>query len=301
MTETRELDSLPGLGGAYAKALRGGVLSAVPLPPGAGKLPGLGSSSGGGLPDVELLLADVELDREHLSRYQDVCGFRVDDRLPVTYLHVVAFPMAMSLMTDGDFPFPLLGMVHIANRISTSRQLSVEARPTFRVSCADLRDHDKGQQFDVVTEATVDGEAVWTGRSTYLRRGGGSGGSGEKKSKDSEAPERPVATWSVPGNIGQRYGAVSGDRNPIHMHPLSARLFGFPKAIAHGMWTAAHGLASFEARLPEALTFDVKFGKPLLIPSKVDFAASSTDDGWRFTVRDRKSGAPHVTGSTTAS
>ncbi|NEA19599.1 MaoC/PaaZ C-terminal domain-containing protein, partial [Streptomyces halstedii] len=55
-----------------------------------------------------------------------------------------------------------------------------------------------------------------------------------------------VAEWRLPGDLGRRYGAVSGDRNPIHLHPLTARLFGFPRHIAHGMWTVARCLAEAE-------------------------------------------------------
>ncbi|SCD77380.1 MaoC like domain-containing protein, partial [Streptomyces sp. DpondAA-D4] len=55
-----------------------------------------------------------------------------------------------------------------------------------------------------------------------------------------------VAEWRLPGDLGRRYGAVSGDRNPIHLHPLTARLFGFPRHLAHGMWTVARCLAEAE-------------------------------------------------------
>src|SRR5213076_2448555 len=83
----------------------------------------------------------------------------------------------------------------------------------------------------------------------------------------------PNAVWKLPGDIGRRYAAVSGDRNPIHLHPLSARLFGFPRAIAHGMWTKARALAAQEAELPDAYTTSVRFRKPILLPSRVEFGA----------------------------
>ena len=79
--------------------------------------------------------------------------------------------------------------------------------------------------------------------------------------------------------------------NPIHLSPLAARAFGFPRAIAHGMWTAAHALASLDGRLPGALTWDVEFGKPLLLPSTVELRTKRIDDGWALDVR---SGKPHL-------
>ena len=80
----------------------------------------------------------------------------------------------------------------------------------------------------------------------------------------------------MPGDIGRRYAEVSGDRNPIHLHPLTARLFGFPRAIAHGMWTKAHALAAFEGRLPSAFTVDVRFKQPVLLPAKAAFTSWAT-------------------------
>src|SRR5215216_227214 len=98
--EVRELEDAPSLSGLYAKAVAGTVL------------PG-----GDELPERALVLPAVEIDREHLTAYDRVCGFRLGDDLPATYLHVFAFPLAMSLMTDRSFPFSVVGMLHVANRI----------------------------------------------------------------------------------------------------------------------------------------------------------------------------------------
>ena len=79
----------------------------------------------------------------------------------------------------------------------------------------------------------------------------------------------------MPGDIGRRYAAVSGDRNPIHLHGLSARLFGQQGAIAHGMWTKARCLAALQGHLPEAFTVEVAFKLPVRLPAKVAFASWS--------------------------
>ena len=123
-----------------------------------------------------------------------------------------------------------------------------------------------------------------------LRRGGGSG-----SSERSEQPPSPpfVAEWKLPGDLGRRYGGVSGDRNPIHMYGPAAKLFGFPRAIAHGMWTKARCLAALQHRLPDAFTVEVEFRKPILLPGAVAFAAA---DDLRFSVRDAKKGTPHLDG-----
>ena len=108
--DRRELSEAPGLGGSYARAL----LSAVPV---------LGGGGGDEAPDHELALEGVTVDRGHLAAYDRVCGFRLSDALPATYVHVLAFPLALRLMTERAFPLPIVGLVHIENRIVQSRPI----------------------------------------------------------------------------------------------------------------------------------------------------------------------------------
>jgi MaoC like domain len=286
---TQELESPPSLTGLYPRALTGAVTE---LPR---KLPGLRRGGEPQLPDLELLVRDVEVDREHLAEYDHVCGLRVRNELPPTYPHMIAFPLQMKIMTDGSFPFPVMGLVHIENRIEQRRWIRADEKLDFTVRAENLREHDKGLQFDFVADATADGEPVWHSTSTYLRRtgGGGGGGSADKKAE----PPKPAAIWKVPDDIGRRYASVSGDINPIHMHSLSARLFGFPSAIAHGMWLKARCLAALEGRLPDALAVEVAFKLPLLLPAKVAFASWPADGGRDFAVHDARKGKPHLTGS----
>ena len=238
------------------------------------------------LPDRELT-GTVEVDRGHLAAYDRVCGFRLQDELPATYPHVLAFPLAMELLT-GPFPFSPLGLVHVANRIEQRRPLRADERLDLRVWAEDLRPHDRGRQLDVVAEGSVDGEVVWVDRSTYLHREKKSGTSAKG---DRSEPPPAEAVWRLPGDVGRRYARVSGDNNPIHTHPLIAKALGQPGTIAHGMWTKARALAALEAELPDAFTVDVRFKLPLRIPGKATF---STGDG-AFAVHDSR-GGPHLEG-----
>jgi len=285
MTLTR-LDETPRLGRLYAKA----VTSAR-------------GRHGDRLPDITLELLEATIDRDHLASYADVCGFRHTDVLPVTYAHVLAFPLAVSIMVDPSFPFALPGLVHVANRITQKRALRADERLTLRVSASDLREHPRGRQFDMLTEASVDGDPAWTESSTYLRRDPHPalprerGRVNQHELGRENAPSSPSAIWRVPRNIGRRYAAVSGDVNPIHLNPLAARLFGFRRAIAHGMWLKARCLAAFEGRLPDALTAQVEFKSPLLLPSTVRFTSHPQGEGWTFAVAEARSGRPHLSGS----
>ncbi len=286
----RELDSPPGRLRLFARA-------GAAMVPGASKLPFVG---GGGrdVPDLTLVLKDVEIDRDRLANYDRVCGFSLADELPATYPHILAFPLQLSLMTDPSFPFPAIGLVHIYNRITQHRPVRADERLTLQVRATPLRPHPRGRQFSLETEAHVGDELVWEEVSTNLRRGGGTEGAhGPEVPETKDLPQ--TATWRLAGDIGRRYGAVSGDLNPIHMHSLSARLFGFPSAIAHGMWTKARCLAALEPRLPHAFSVEASFRKPILLPATVAFAERPQQDGVLFGVRDPRKGSSHLDGRLT--
>jgi acyl dehydratase len=251
----------------------------------------------GALPDTQLRRSGIEIDRSQLAAYNRVCGFALSDTLPATYPHVLAFPLAIELMAARDFPFGILGLVHVRNAIEHLRPLRANEPLDLLVWAENLAGHPRGRTVDVVAEGSVDGKPVWRDRSTYLQRESG----GTKDSKDRKKPPDPDAVWEVPGDTGRRYASISGDRNPIHLHPLPARLLGQPGAIAHGMWTKARCLAALQGKLPEAFAVEVAFKLPVVLPAKLAFASWRDGDQRRFALHDARSGKPHLTGSVSAS
>src|SRR4051812_46625953 len=161
MTETIELSGPPSLPRLYAHAVLG------PIIPG----------SEADLPDRTLVWKGAAVDPERVASYARVCGFTMRNSAPGTYPHVMAFPLHMCLMTHRRFPFSVLGLVHIANRIDVISPIPVGASLDLSVRAEDLRPHRRGRQFDLVAEAALDGQVAWRGRSTYLSRGGGGKGS----------------------------------------------------------------------------------------------------------------------------
>ena len=287
----RTLTRSPSILPLYARA-------AAPMIPGASLLPGI-PGRGKDIPDLELKLPDVQADAEAVADYAKVCGFSLRGTLPATYAHVLAFPLHMAVMADGGFPFGAVGLVHVENRIVQHRPIALGEKFTLRVHATKLEPHPKGRTFSIVTEARVGREKVWEDFSTMLRRGGGSGdGEAKKETKASANGGAPKAgsEWKVGGDLGRRYASVSGDRNPIHMHALTAKPLGFPRAIAHGMWTKARCLAALEGKLPDAFEVDVSFRRPILLPSRVEFASEQSGDAIAFSVRDAKKGTPHLDG-----
>jgi acyl dehydratase len=298
---SRTLTSVPRILPLYARA-------AAPLLPGASLLPFV-PGGGGEVPELELELSGVRADAAAVAAYARVCGFALRDHLPPTYPQVLAFPLHLAVMADGSFPFGAVGLVHLENRIVQRRPIGLDEELTLRVRPTKLRPHPKGRTFTLETEALAGGEAAWESVSTMLRRGRPSSDAdspaerGETRSSQERGFEvlptgAPAsAEWRLGGDLGRRYAAVSGDRNPIHMHPLTAKPLGFPAAIAHGMWTKARCLGALESRLPDAFSVDVRFRKPILLPGRVEFASSIDEAGEiLFAVRDAERQVPHLDG-----
>jgi len=246
---------------------------------------------------IRLELPGITPDDDHVDAYREVCRFPTRDVLPATYLHVLAFPLHLLLMTDAAFPFAPMGTVHVSNRIEQRRPIALADELDLSVWVEDLRPHRRGRTVTVVSEAAVGGDVAWHDETVLLSRDRSTAvGSAEDVHADlpEGAPSGP-GQWSLPGNLGRRYAAVSGDRNPIHLYDVTAKAFGFRRHIAHGMWTKARCVAELDNRLPETYAVSVAFRKPIELPGRVTFGARQHDDRLDLGVQG-SNGSTHLLG-----
>jgi acyl dehydratase len=183
----------------------------------------------------------------------------------------------MSLMARPDFPLPLPGMVHLANTVTTHRRLDAGEPLTLSVTAGAVRPHRRGRSLDVRLEASVGSELVWECDSVYLSRGRGTEDAPRDDAPPTVPAERVVGRWRLPEDLGRAYASVSGDVNPIHLHPLSARAMGFPRHIAHGMWSYARTLAALGRGSLGPCTSRVWFTAPLFLPSTVELVSERAE------------------------
>ncbi|WP_168703927.1 MaoC family dehydratase [Gordonia paraffinivorans] len=292
MGRTITLPGVPGTAELYGKAV-------------TAMLPGIGKparvEADAPLPDAHYRLDDLRVDPAALQAYCHATGQRFGETLPLTYPFVLQFPVVMKLITSDDFPFGAIGSVHLSNTIERFRPIAVSEPLSIVTHAENLREHRKGILVDVISEISVGSELVTRQTATFLKQQRTSL-SDEPRGPEPKAktPPPPDAILSVDLGRIREYAAASGDRNPIHMANLTAKAFGFPRAIAHGMWSAAAAIANIEAQLPGAVTYDVKFGKPILLPAKVNLYTRRIDDegGFDIAIRDRKKGFPHLTATT---
>lgn len=257
---------------------------------------------GRSVPHIEARMEGLRARSDNLEAYRRVCGFGVDGTLPITYPHIMTHPLHMAMLTSDAFPIRLLGLVHVRNEIVSRRPIAQDEALDVLCSLPAHRDTDRGQEFELTTTASSGGTEVWTETSTFLarRRSGRSTGStkGAAKPPRDETPAAVQSTsWHADADIGRRYAAVSGDFNLIHISDLTARLFGFNHAIAHGLWSLARTVAELRPRLAsDGVRLSAGFKLPILLPAWVTLQSWESDSGIGFALKDAQGEKPHMVG-----
>lgn len=273
-------DRMPAVGGAMLRAV-------------ASK-PGLRDPSE--MPALAVQLSGYAVDPAWVARYAALTGLPAGQALPATAPQHVAFPLHMALLTDRAFPLRVLGAVHVRQVIEQVRPLRADERAAIGVRIGDARQARRGIELDLITEFDVEGQTIWRGTTTMLALGAGNpepagSGAGRSKAKGDDAvPADPTISTIVrlQADLGRRFAAVAGDRNPIHLYPWTARPFGFKRPIIHGMWSMARALAALDQHAQSHdLRLTCQFRRPLALPGSARICAWPHDHAeWRFAILD---------------
>lgn len=250
------------------------------------------------LPQVELVLPHVKLNAQHIGQYSALCGFKSAQGVPLIYPQLLTFPLVTAYMCSDACPWPAMGTVHLANRIEQHGALHAGDAVRVELATGDLFAHEKGQVFTLNLRILRGGDLVWSATQSLLRVGvAQKSGVAYASQIVAEAPLSCQAEFFALADMGRRYGAVSGDRNPIHLAAMTAKLFGFKRAIAHGMWTQARALSCLLPPQPlEQASLDVEFKTPLYLPGRATLWSARAQAGALFEVRDAKGTKPHLRG-----
>lgn len=256
---------------------------------------------GGPLPRHTLVRQEVPLEAEHIAQYAAVCGFASAHGVPMTYPHLLGFPLQLMLMTESAFPYPVIGLVHLCNTIRQHQHLQAGERVRVEVRPRRLFHHARGQAFAIETAIIRGSAVVWESLSTYLRVGVSSPQGAPLIALPTAQDLSPIGRWDVPADTGRRYAGVSGDWNPIHVSNIGAKLFGFAHPIAHGMWTKARALAALLPAVPLTQGEVVaEFKTPLSLPGEATlWQAPSATPGRAFEVRNAAGDKPYLRGMLT--
>ncbi|WP_300427128.1 MaoC/PaaZ C-terminal domain-containing protein [Thalassolituus sp.] len=254
------------------------------------------------LPNMDAVIYNHVPDKANVKAYAAVCGFdSKSEVLPLTYPHVPAFKLHMELMLHRTFPLGIMGMVHVTNKITQHRAIRIGEAIDVRAFFAGAKRTHKGLEVSLRTEIRIGWELVWEGLSTYLALLPSKGI--EKVEPEKILPDAidvaDTEIWTLPSNLGLKYGRTAGDPNPIHWGVVAAKAFGFKRHIAHGMWTKARSAAALHKKLDsDAAEIYVEFKQPIYLPAKIGIhsAAKDSDNNLFFEVRDNKGEKVHLKG-----
>ena len=255
------------------------------------------------LPDWQVRVRALRVDRARLNAYSALCGLPESPELPILYPQVLATPLFLNLMTRPGFPLPLLGLVHVRNEVEQERPLRVDETFDLSIRIGEGRQVKAGFEFDLIMEATpVESEPVWRAVMTVIHRGAKQpspkGAKGKAPPATVDARLSEYLALSAPEDTGRRYAKVSQDYNPIHLYGFTAKLFGFPRAIGHGLWSAARCLALLQARLPAApRAYSVQFKQPLLLPGRAALRYAIDQGTIDFALLSASSDKVHLSGT----
>ena len=190
------------------------------------------------LPDTRWETTDV-ISRDLVDRYNALLGASGavgHNSAPSVTVHITAFGLSTAMMADRRFPLPLQGMVHLQHRVWHMSDVPINTPVKISTWAQNLAPHHAGtsveiwsQVFDPITD-----KLLWQSMALYLTKA--------VELPGVTRPQRPVRApftppirtgeWELPKDIGRRYGAVSGDRNPIHLSNPMAKALGMVALVA---------------------------------------------------------------------
>lgn len=206
------------------------------------------------------------------------------------YAQTLTLPMQLNMMVNKGFPFSPMGLVHLANQITVHSLPEQSDSLQLLTRFGRVYIHPKGWLFEVFTFASSTQfkqglRPQIKATSYYLARVKHASGIdtnaahrapqwivGSASAEASKTPPKKESnTLDFSASIGRQYAKVSGDYNPIHLHQVSAKLFGFKKAIAHGMYSKAlaiSNIAQHEEFYTDRFEINTIFKQAIGLPSQ---------------------------------
>jgi acyl dehydratase len=218
---------------------------------------------GGPRRKVAMERADLHVDPAHVRAYaratagEGIAAFRTPDLVaPPFYPATWELALALEMFAGLENPLPLGPMVHVSTEMVWARPLRPGEAVRCRVELERVERVKRGLRLTVLARNWLGaGQLCCQGTSVFMLRMRGPregvGRAPEPPPGESAEAQPPadgwgeLARWELPAGAGRRYARVSGDYNPIHLWPWTARPFGFRAPILHGFATAAraaHGI-----------------------------------------------------------
>lgn len=238
------------------------------------------------LPGLESTPFLLPPDENELIRYNRMIGWTDPCYLPPTWLQMRSLPTILNLLSSPDFPFSPLGLVHLENNIVIHDMLPVSARYQINCGITGYKSNHKGVIAHAYVEARLadnnpEKTLVYRVDASFLTILKAVNKLPKARNQKLYPVIRQIqeSPWRLDTDIGRIYASISGDYNLIHIHPLCARLLGFRRHIAHGMYLQARALseilaAGAAANIAFPMHINTAFKKPVYLPADITLGYS---------------------------
>ncbi|KAL3152095.1 hypothetical protein ABBQ32_001201 [Trebouxia sp. C0010 RCD-2024] len=285
---------MPALKPLYARAALSMLLRPTTLPASFLSRP---------LPSLSITSKGVVADVKTLTGYRKLCGLPDCSMLTLVYPTVESFCMNLACMCMPSFPISVIGGVLCRYTATMHKPIQQSELLTYRQRLhPTVCQTSKGDtEFDMsVTVLAASGETLWEDTSTFLSFGT------QKRAPRKHGDEGDVqphwdhyATWQMTTQAGPQFAALNGDINLIHLHPITARLFGFKSNIAHGTYLVSKAVAAMQhgAELLYPQTVSALFKRPAILPDTFQCSwQQASSGGSRFIICSSSTGKAAITG-----
>jgi hypothetical protein len=252
--------------------------------------------AGKSLPDKGYTIEGLTIDKSQFKDYCKMFGFD-ESTVPSPYWYIRLFSLQTLLMAHPDSPFPMPGMVHLSCKINQFETIYPTDKLDVTCQFGKLIQHDKGTAIETITTLKRSGKVVWEQKNInlYLGKKGLGEADTDKPVIEITSPDQTLP-WTLDTNLGFEYAKVSGDFNPIHLHAIGGKLFGFPRHLIHGWYSLSRAVAPVQSSLEGTHELYVSFKKPLFLPGQVLARTQEVEDSVFFDVINEKEGYPHLKG-----
>ncbi|WP_133471030.1 MaoC/PaaZ C-terminal domain-containing protein [Paraglaciecola marina] len=238
------------------------------------------------LPRLEYVIDGIRVNTDKCYAFHQVTKWHSKTALiHPCFIHTIAFPLHLTLLLLPNFPFPLFGLIHIGNKITQYRPITINESLQFRCNFADLKPHPKGWEFSIEVRVYSSNELVWESLSTNLYTNTKAIDTPNNKKNKNYTPSSSggsnYGAFQLESNIGRQFARCSGDYNPIHLNKWLAKLFGLKVQIAHGMWSKSWCISTLQLRHPslfeKSFSVEVSFKRPLYLPNNINLFVKKSD------------------------
>ncbi|MGB3725555.1 MAG: MaoC/PaaZ C-terminal domain-containing protein [Glaciecola sp.] len=261
----------------------------------------------------------VHISSSHCNKYNKLTHWQhnLAALIHPNYVQTLSLPLQLSMMVMQPFPFKPMGLVHVANAINIHRLPEQTATLHISTSFGKVYYHRRGWLFEVITQASQDEKVVNNkgfcieATSYYLARTRHNNATQEfyktntqtmpswldSASSEWVSGSDTIAQLDFSDDIGRRYAKVSGDYNPIHLYPYTAKLLGFKKAIAHGMYSkawAVSNLAQQHSFASQPTLITTTFMQPISLPLSTQLSVSKSANEIDFSLHSQHRGKARV-------